>query len=163
MAPVTSSFATTLTTTNTAPLTLTVDQPAATFYAACASDNLVTNVTNSVIDQNGNLLGGTVPYISDEDDNLSPGASTQLITDNAYDCCVACITNADCGGGFYMTDGSGQCLFANPTANPGGECNPSTFGGVDVFTGGNTGFSEPSLVTAFNGYCGEVVQTGPPF
>lgn len=137
LTPITSSFTASTTSTSTSSLTVTVQGPAATFYAACDTNNLLAstsygNITNAYTDLNSN------GYQS----------QTVLITDNAYDCCVQCIINDDCGGGYFRTDGSNQCVFANPDT-----CDPNSIN-VELNT-----YDAPSVATAFDGYCGVVEVT----
>ncbi len=57
--------------------------------------------------------------------------SVVLVTDTAYDCCVACQQNPDCGGAYYTLDtvdfaagGPGTCTIDEPS----GSCNPQYVG-----------------------------------
>ena len=92
---------------------------------------------------------------------------TVLVIANAYDCCVACITNDNCGGGFFGTDPNtgapNQRVFANPGYNPKANvpdgmpyfCDPTNHGGfayVDV----DDNLTVLLQQTVFDGYCGLV-------
>ncbi|KAL8791680.1 MAG: hypothetical protein Q9195_005763 [Heterodermia aff. obscurata] len=152
LAPVTSSFTTSTTTTSTVAITVTAQQPDATFYAACAADNLVSEIYDSAIDsgQNGNITLAMVDYYSKVGNSYLPD-QTISIANNAYDCCVQCITDDNCGGGYFATDGTNQCVISHPTD----DCDPSNIG-VNVFTG--EGGDPNTPLTAFDGNCGHVLQ-----
>lgn len=84
-----------VTTTSTATRTIEVIQPAATFYAACASNNIVNTV-------NGQGIINAFYDVTNGDDVQRLSATTP------YDCCVICINTPKCGGTFY---GFGQCIL----------------------------------------------------
>ena len=127
-----------------------MQQPAATFYAACAADNLVSEIYNSAIGENGNLSLASVSIT--RPDNPRIFAQTVSTAANAYDCCVQCITSDDCGGGYFLTDGTGTCVVANPELD---ECDP-TVPDVNTLTTGD--LQTFPAVTVFDGDCGQVVQ-----
>ena len=129
-------------------MTVTVQQPAATFYAACATDNLVSEITDSAIGENGNLTLANVAIVNS--DHVL--AQTVLTANSAYDCCVQCITNDDCGAGYFRTDGSNTCVFANPQP---GDCDPTS---MNVNTLTFMDQQPVSVVTVFDGNCGQVRQ-----
>ena len=133
-------------------MTVTVQQPAATFYAACAADNLVSEIYDSAIGENGNLTLASVTIVNGN----HVYAQTVLTANNAYDCCVQCITNDDCGGGYFQTDGSNTCVFANPVIDDADACDPTSMN-VAASTNGMD-LETDSLFTVFDGYCGQVYQ-----
>ena len=137
-------------------MTVTVQQPSATFYAACAADNLVGEIYDSAIGENGNVTLASVTVVTL--DNPRVYAQTVSTADNAYDCCVQCITNDNCGGGYFATDGTNRCVFANPPPDPDDPtdvCDPTEMD-VDIFT---TGDSQTfCAATVFDGNCGQVYQ-----
>ncbi|KAL8796474.1 MAG: hypothetical protein Q9195_001148 [Heterodermia aff. obscurata] len=133
----TSPVAVTVTSTNTATLTVTVQGPVATFYAACDSNNLLTNDPYD---------GGNLDFAI-----IDGSVETDTLAASAYDCCVQCFQmDGNCGGGFYMTDGSQRCVLASPLNT----CDPNS-PRVDI-----AGSNGPvSTITAFDGNCGQVEGT----
>lgn len=138
-----------------------MEQPAATFYAACGTSNLLSRVYDSVLDPGGfgeESVDGylSVAFVTILDES-NPAIQTTLVADNAYDCCVQCITNDNCGGGFFMEDGSNQCTFSSPVR----ECDPTAYGGVtsQIYT------DDPNYgtlqLTVFDGNCGQVQESYP--
>ena len=133
----TTPVAVTVTSTNTATLTVTVQGPVSTFYAACGSDNLLTNDPYD----GGNLEFAEINYY----------VETDTLAASAYDCCVQCFQmDGNCGGGFYRTDGSQSCILASPLAT----CDPNSY---QVEIAGHNG--PISTVTVFDGNCGQVQGT----
>lgn len=91
---VTTTVQATTTTTSTVSITVTVQAPQSTFYAACASNN--------VIDQDPSYFSS-----AQAQDNYA-----QLATDTPYDCCVACNQSpGNCDGGFFQDR---LCTFLEP-------------------------------------------------
>ncbi|CAF9922762.1 MAG: hypothetical protein HETSPECPRED_005143 [Heterodermia speciosa] len=133
----TTPVAVTVTSTNTATLTVTVQGPVETFYAACDSNNLLSNDPYD---------GGNLDYA-----DINGRIETDTVAASAYDCCVQCFTmDGNCGGGFYRTDGSQQCVLASPLNT----CDPNS-PSVDI-----AGSNQPvSIITAFDGNCGQVEGT----
>ena len=124
---VTTTVQATTTTTSTVSITVTVRAPQSTFYAACASNN--------VIDQDPSYFSS-----AQAQDNYA-----QLATDTPYDCCVACNQSpGNCGGGFFQ---DGLCTFLEPA----GTCE---YEYDDIFLFGAADQSDE--LYAFNGYCGQV-------
>ena len=143
-----------------------MEQPAATFYAACGTNNLLSRVYDSVLDHNflgeeyvdGYLtFAGTNTIISPDEGDPYPVTQTTLVADNAYDCCVQCITNVNCGGGFFLEDGSNQCTFSSPVH----ECDPNAYGGVVTAVDAENPNHGTLQVTVFDGNCGQVLQLYP--
>lgn len=125
---------TTTTTAYVSTVTNTILAPSATFYAACADDNLLSNDP----DDGGNLCDA---YASD---------STVVVnTDSAYDCCVACQQNSNCGGALFTVADS-TCLIDQPS----GTCDP-TSGGINIYGCGDN----PVRYIAIDGNCGAVAGT----
>lgn len=119
--------------------TVSITPPQATYYAACdPSINQVSEVDGYGIDTfaytgNFNFYG---------DGNTAP-----------YDCCVACITDPNCGASF---DVEGLCTFIYPEATCAG---PNTFDGY--YYGGETaGFSPTDGFTVSDGNCGQASSGG---
>lgn len=131
---VTSTVDTTTTTTDyISTVTNTVTAPSATFYAACADNNLLSNDPYDF----GNLC---TAYTLD---------NTILVnTDSAYDCCVACQQNSNCGGSFF-TVADGTCTLDQPSA-----CDPTAYG---IFIAGCG--DDPVQYIVSDGNCGEVAGT----
>lgn len=127
-----------------------MQQPTATFYAACAADNLVSELYNSPIGENGNLTLANTAIT--EPDNPRVYAQTVSTAASAYDCCVQCITSDDCGGGYFVNDGTGTCVVANPQPE---ECDPTA---QDVGTDTLGDLQTSPAVTVFDGDCGQVMQ-----
>ena len=116
-AKVTSTVTTTsvivVTTTATASVTVTtgspttVEEPESTFYAACVPDNIM------YYDQTG--PGYILDYNIGNGDNYA-----NVTTATAYDCCVACQTNGDCGGAIFFSTVA-ECIIDLPN----GACDPN--------------------------------------
>ena len=163
LAPVTTSFTASTTITSTTTLTATVEQPAATFYAACGPSNLLSRVYDSVLeptfgDPNGYLSSASVnPSYYDDEGELVTIIQTTLVADNAYDCCVQCITNPNCGGGFFQEDDWNQCTLSTPVR----ECDPTALGGVTAVVDREDSTFGTLQVTVFDGNCGLAYQGYP--
>lgn len=131
-------------------MTVTLQQPEATFYAACAADNLVGEIYDSAIGQNGNL---TQAYVQLGSNVGNQRAQKVLTTDNSYDCCVQCLTDDNCGGGYFQTDGTNVCVLADTQYQD--DCDPN-LQALSTYTSGDM---QPfSAVTVFDGNCGQVSQ-----
>ncbi|KAJ8111427.1 hypothetical protein OPT61_g5982 [Boeremia exigua] len=91
----TSTF--TETSTNVVSATVSVAAPKATYYAACAENNVISTINGQGIDQAANR-GGTFSYASD--------------TPSAYDCCVIGLNTPNCAGTFWFSQGQGQCFVS---------------------------------------------------
>ena len=130
---VTATIDITSTTTQVSTVTNTVIAPSATFYAACASNNLLSNDP---------LDGGNLCSAYTQDNNV------QLNTASAYDCCVACQQNSNCGGA-YFTIADGTCTIDQPST-----CDPNApF--VEIAGCGTS----PALYIGIDGNCGQVQGT----
>jgi hypothetical protein len=103
-----------------------------TFYAACAPDNVVSQYN-----------GGYIYSLGWSFDDVSYGPEPQV--NDAYECCVACITSDNCA--FSMYDQfPNRCTTWTPADNV---CNPSRqLSDFDV-DGGVSGWS------ISNGGCGK--------
>ncbi|CAD6575139.1 MAG: hypothetical protein ASARMPRED_007105 [Alectoria sarmentosa] len=132
---VTSTIAATSTTTQVSTVSNTVIAPSATFYAACASNNLLSNDPYD----GGNLCSA---YAVDN--------TVQLNTDSAYDCCVACQQNSNCGGAFFDIAG-GTCVIDQPSQ----ACDPNYVGSIEI-SGCN---DVPATFIGIDGNCGQVEGT----
>lgn len=134
---VTYTVDTTMTVTVAASMTATVSviAPTATYYAACASNNLLSNDPYD----GGNLCSA---YAVDD--------TVVSTTDSAYDCCVACITADNCGGA-YFTIADGTC-----TIDQAPNCDP-TYPHVEI--AGCNDDSVPAQYVAIDGNCGQVAGT----
>ncbi|KAL8965084.1 MAG: hypothetical protein Q9183_004039 [Haloplaca sp. 2 TL-2023] len=161
LAPFTNTVVVPTTTTTAATLTFTVQQPEATFYAACAPDNLLTNNPNE---------GGNITRVNAE---VSGELTNSLMADSAYDCCVRCLSYADvltaagppewdpspfkCSGGIFLdpsvvgSGGQSNCFLSNPLQF--GTCDPTA---PMVSVKGDPAAEKP-LFTAFSGPCGQVI------
>ncbi|KAG7007523.1 hypothetical protein G7Y79_00009g026320 [Physcia stellaris] len=125
----------------TKTVTETVSPPQATYYEACGPRNMVNNIPAA----GGAINGFTYPEAVDGD-----WSATTFPSNSAYDCCVACITDANCGGGAFY-EASGVCMNSHPLQ----ECSP-TYGSVLVYyVSGPQG--EAGNVNIFDGNCGLVV------
>jgi hypothetical protein len=104
--------------------------PQATYYAACAENNLISTVNGVPIDgaYEGN---GQFSYVGD--------------TATAYDCCVVGINTPNAAGTFWFTQpGSSNCYVMIQNS---GQCTPDTIAGTLSLS------SWRSWVVS-NGYCG---------
>ncbi|CAK4033504.1 Hypothetical predicted protein [Lecanosticta acicola] len=137
------SITTTLTSTTTfssttsglLTTTTAVLAPQPTYYAACASNNVASFVDSNRI----NTIA-----TEDPDNGFSFGNSTTT----AYDCCVQCVVNGNCGGSTFHP-ASGTCYFF-PLV--GATCSGSTdVGSFTTQTGTKVGFQ------VSDGNCGAVV------
>ena len=122
---------TTSTITSTLTSTSTSFQAEATFYAACAADNIVTTVNGAAID---------LVVITGSAQVLSTASSP-------YDCCVQCngLNAGKCGGSIYD---HGQCITLTADS-----CYPATVVG-SFYTYGSDGAS------VSNGLCGQFGYAG---
>lgn len=132
----TTTVTTTVTQTSSITETATVTQaaPQATYYAACADNNIVTTY-------NGQPFGQA---------SYSPGIVdlAGLPASSAYDCCVACINAAGCAGTAFVIPSNYCYTFTSPNT-----CSQDTIAG--------RGIVGSSSVWAFsNGYCGRTVYNG---
>jgi len=119
-------------------MTVTVNPPQATFHAACGTNNMVNQVNGYGI-ETFNFVG-SLNVVGDG--NTSP-----------YDCCVACITDPNCGASL---DVSGLCQVFYPKAACGG---PNSFAGY--YLGGQTaGFTPAQGFTVSDGNCGQASAGG---
>jgi hypothetical protein len=109
--------------------TVTEEAPQATFYAACAENNIISSVNGQVFYASG--------FVS--------GSYQTLSVNSAYDCCVACINLAGCGSASYSASQSGLCYLDNNL----GVCSQ------DVVTTGAFVGAQSNFVFS-NGYCGRV-------
>ena len=119
-------------------ITVTSTPPQATYYAACASNNMITRV-------DGYLIGFVY---------FAPGATVATGTGDgsSYDCCVACITNPLCGA--YYGD-SDVCNFVYPNSNAcDGPDTPALYYEGGTSSGLTEGF------TVGDGNCGEASADG---
>ena len=119
-------------------MTVTVTPPQATFYAACDTNNMVNQVDGYGIDTFDFV--GTLNVVGDG--NTSP-----------YDCCVACITDPNCGASL---DADGLCQVFYPQPTCGG---PNTFAGY-YFGGETAGFTPAQGFTVSDGNCGQASSAG---
>ena len=118
--------------------TVTYVSPKQTSYAACATNNIVSSANG------GAGINEIVTTEPNEDDNTLNYETVDA--DDAYDCCVACQTNAGgCGGYIYF---SGVCQISTYTTT----CNPDNSGQI-FYTGG-------SFFTIGNGPCGQIANGG---
>jgi hypothetical protein len=139
---VTASFTITTTTTITGTTTQTQSQtvtqaaPQATFYAACADNNIIYTINGQPIDGAG----------TDSD-----VATTMSFGTTAYDCCVTCITTPGCGSTLFNPNPSYLpfCYLVFPS----GTCSQSNAAGI-AYTG-STSYWQLS-----NGYCGHTTYGG---
>lgn len=135
----TSSTATTLTLTSTVTdststtqtTTSTAFAPVSASYAACANNNLVSQVNGVIISNFSNE-----PY----------GFGLAGDTASAYDCCVLCQQTATCGASFYLSPQS-ECYIVNNS----GTCTPDTANEQDAVLVTNSAFN----LVASNGACGQ--------
>lgn len=133
------STTTTLTQTYSSTIVdvVTVAAPSATYYAACATNNLVGTVSGATF--NALQVSGTVQprYF------YSYEAS-------AYDCCVVCMQTNNCAGASYADGTCSVYPVGGTGGTSGGTCNPNVFIG-DYFEYNGPG--DPELV--INGPCGQ--------
>jgi hypothetical protein len=125
----------TITTTKTIfqSQTVTIAAPQATFYAACADNNIITQANGRGF--SGARIHGTTS---------STGAAS------AYDCCVVCLNTAKCGSSAF----SNRMCFLNLQSES--VCSQQNLG-FEIFLGNTDalGFSFS------NGYCGHAsLQSG---
>ncbi|RFN54956.1 hypothetical protein FIE12Z_803 [Fusarium flagelliforme] len=141
----TATETTTTISTQTDSTTLTETQtsvaPTATFYAACASNNIIGAA-------NGNHGIVAITYNDRGSSNQVIGSSART----AYDCCVACQTTTNCISTDFYPPLNTCSLVIAPTCNPG-----STFS-----TGYQTGSSRNpgSGFIVSNGPCGRIPNQG---
>ena len=85
-------------------------------------------------------------YVSDAYPSY-PDSYITLNSDSAYDCCVACQQNSDCGGASYIGT---TCTLDQP----GGSCDPQ-YGGIIyvAFASSSQGY------TILDGNCGLIAGT----
>lgn len=128
---ITTTPSTTSTATTTTTTTDTVQAAPTTYYAQCASANFASTGPN------GPLYG--------LDDSSSSIIST---TDNSYDCCVACVQNANCDWGAFIlgTDSDNCALFTQATCTSVSEYQWQ----INEMNSGSP------LFEYFNGNCGQV-------
>ncbi|KAL8642900.1 MAG: hypothetical protein Q9226_008454 [Calogaya cf. arnoldii] len=168
LAPITSIVPVTTTTTTTATLTFTIQEPESTYYAACGPENLLTNdpleggnltqadaevsgwtmtsVAESAYDCCAQcIVRGDIGIRFDWDLGVDVGLDGMALSpeDPRFD-----LPNP-CGGGFFKTDGSNECVLADTP--PLDLCNPPR---PNVAVRGDP--NSPSLLTAFASYCGSV-------
>lgn len=112
------------TTTNvTTATTATLPNPTPTFYAACGEDNMLTTFTRD-----------NQPHVISAYSFRQGGTKTVEGPSSAYECCVACLLEADadagtgrlCGGTAWMVS-AGQCVWAGSDlpAPEQGQCRPT--------------------------------------
>ena len=87
--------------------------------------------------------GGYVDYAGPS----YPDPYITLNSDSAYDCCVACQQNSDCGGATY----TGTTCYLD---QPGGSCDPQ-YGGI-TYTAFGSSFEGYTLI---DGNCGIITGT----
>ncbi|KAH8667119.1 hypothetical protein BX600DRAFT_436484 [Xylariales sp. PMI_506] len=122
----------TVTSTSTVQAVLTIQAPAATHYAACDSENMVTSVLGFGIGGFGGSDKGDIVSITSSDD--------------AYSCCALCFQTPGCVSGGW-DESTAQCLLDLGT----GSCHAheNRFGIIHAKEG-DLGLS------IFNGPCGEI-------
>ncbi|KAL6715437.1 hypothetical protein ACLMJK_006398 [Lecanora helva] len=121
--------------------TVTSTPPTATFYAACASNNQVSQVSGYGIDTFDFV--GALNIVGDG-------------TTSPYDCCVACITDPNCGASL---DAGGLCQVFYPTGDPDTCAGPDAFAGY--YLGGMTAMLSPEQgFTVSDGDCGQASADG---
>lgn len=115
--------------TQTQSQTVTQAAPQATYYAACANNNIITTIYGQ-----GIISGGS-----------SEGLTTaQGFGNTAYDCCVTCLNTPGCGSSLFRTDSNAPfCILQIPS----GACSQSNVAGY-VITGSASNFA------VSNGLCG---------
>ena len=118
--------------------TITVTHPQATYYAACdPSSNQISEVDGYGID--------TVEFVGAT--NILPSV------DDAYDCCVACIQDPNCGS-TATVDGLYNLFYPDPTCQ-----GPNTFAWY-YYGGENAKLSPGEGFTVSDGNCGQVAAAG---
>jgi hypothetical protein len=115
--------------TQTLSQTVTQAAPQATYYAACADNNIITTINGQGI--------------------ISGGANAELTVaqgsgNTAYDCCVNCLLTPGCGSSLFHTDPNSPFCILN---SPSGTCSQSNLAGY-ALTGTQSKFA------LSNGYCG---------
>lgn len=119
--------------------TVTVVAPQATYYAACDTDNMVTEI-------NGQNIVNGFPY---NYALFSSGTAS-----SAQDCCIQCVTSGSCAASVFGPVGYGNdCAFFGD----GGTCNGAVVVGTlttdpTYGTGGAAGYA----YSASNGDCGQL-------
>jgi len=121
------AYATVITTSTTV-----VTPPEATFYAECASGNLIGSFNGFGIVQ---VVGSTSISITS--------------ADSGYSCCVACLLRAGCGAAGYASS-VGQCYLLGD----GGTCSASNQ--IGVFNTASTEAANGGIIVA-NTNCGKLV------
>ena len=139
---ITTTTVSTISATDTATTTSTVLAPAATYYAACGSDNLVGGVNGHGINSGGFDYGVVTATAS-----------------SAYDCCVAAIQGGY-GGSVYgvpntQQSDAGVCYLA--ATSGAGVCNPQE---EDVTFYTSSSVAADSLYILSNGDCGHDTWLG---
>ncbi|KAJ5212400.1 uncharacterized protein N7498_004046 [Penicillium cinerascens] len=124
-----------VTTTTTSTYTVTVST-STTFYDACATNNVAPSPLTS---DYGSFEGQYIESVSSAQGSIRSGNGN-----SAYDCCVSCIQDSNCGISIYWA--SGTCYILDSAT-----CSPtSIIGTVDT----STGYAGGSVS---NGLCGRAV------
>ncbi|PTD10389.1 hypothetical protein FCULG_00007661 [Fusarium culmorum] len=134
---------TTSTSTTTSTTTLTETQtsvaPSAAFYAACASNNLVSAA-------NGNHGIDSINF----NDGTSNNDIIEIGTSSAYKCCVACQTTSNC---IFSDFAFGGCQLVI-----GSSCSPAATFGTSYQTNSNVPADRGVIIS--NGPCGRIQNLG---
>ncbi|KAI4263268.1 MAG: hypothetical protein L6R42_001583 [Xanthoria sp. 1 TBL-2021] len=166
LAPITSFVPVTTTTTTTATLTFTIQEPESTYYAACGPENLLTNDQfegGNLTQADPQVYGWARTSVAESAydccaqcivrGDLGVRFDTDLFAYVGRDGMVLSQEERDrlelpCGGGFFRTDGSNECVLADTRLDL---CNAAQ---PNVAVRGDP--NSPSLLTAFSSYCGSV-------
>lgn len=122
--------------TSTVSNIVTVAAPSATYYAACAPNNIVGTANGASF--GAMQISGTV----------QPRFYYAHLN-SAYDCCVACQTTNNCAGASYVDGTCSVYPIGGTAGTSGGTCNPKVFFG-DYFP-----YSGGDPQTVINGPCGQ--------
>ena len=133
--------------------TTTVNVPAATFYAACDSNNIV--------DQGSGVGSGrAIQFTTVGDGNYT---STSIANSSAYDCCVSCQTTYPCAFSLLFTNyGDENPLGCALEFLADGACN----GGISVgpaeyyYDPGDLSAEPGQGLIVSNGACGQIIYGG---
>ncbi|KAM0799067.1 hypothetical protein BDR22DRAFT_911587 [Usnea florida] len=133
--------------------TTTTNVPAATFYAACDSNN--------IIDQGSGVGSGhAVQFTTVGNGNYT---STSIANSSAYDCCVSCLTTYPCAFSILFTNyGDENPLGCALEFEADGTCDGSRSAGpAEYYYDPGDLSAEPGQgLIVSNGACGQIIYGG---
>ncbi|KAJ6131209.1 hypothetical protein N7523_001669 [Penicillium sp. IBT 18751x] len=137
------------TTTVTSTTTAVVSTATASYYGACAANNIATSPLSSDFGSFAGEYVNVVQFTHIPGQGLSVGN-----TDSAYDCCVSCIQTSNCAFSYFMAveSSTNYCYLVETNT-----CSATSVYAT-VYTDSN-----PTTINLSNGNCGHYVGTNSPF